>query len=382
MRMNNKVISIGILFLFLMLSLFLQGCGSTGSSNVIKIAVAGPMTGDSAQYGESMKLGVDMAVDEINAKGGILGKNIQVSYEDDKGNPGEAVNVAQRISSDNNTVAVIGHFLTSCTLAASPVYQKVGLPEMAVASTNAAATSAGNYIFRVNVTNTAQGAGIMQWLAKVQDKKRIAILYVNDDYGKGIADQSRETAKELGMDVVYDGAVESSGEQDYTVPLTSAKAANPDALVIFAYYAACAKMLIQADTLALNVLKVASDAAYAPDLINIAGKSAEGVYVATWFHPDSNEAGTRKFVKAFETKYKKESDSWSPYAYDAMYVIAKGIEKAGKVDRKALRDALAKTKDFNGATGIITFNDQRVPDPSSKTLLFTVIKYGKFELLK
>lgn len=383
----KKVAKKGMLMsaLLLSVSVFLQACGSqsaAGTGDTIKVVVAGPMTGKAAQWGESMKNGVNLAVKEINDSGGILGKKVEVQIEDDKGDPKEAVNVAQRISTSNDVAGVIGHFTSGATMAASPIYQKAGIPEIAVASTHPKATEAGDYIFRVNVTNTGQGSGIIDWVVEKQGKRNIAILYDNDDYGNGIAEIAKKRTEEIRAKVVYEGSINTTGQQDFYVMLETAKKASPDALVIFSLYAPAAQIVSQADKVGLDVLTVGSDAIFTPDFINIAGQSSEGVYAATWFHSDSQNEGTKKFIETYKQVYKQDSDSWSPYAYDAMMIFAEAIKQAGKVDREAIRDALLKTNNFQGATGATTFTEERVPDPSSKELLFTVVKDGKFQLVK
>ncbi|NPV69830.1 MAG: ABC transporter substrate-binding protein [Firmicutes bacterium] len=356
----------------------LQGCGSSSSGD-IRVILAAPMTGNSAQWGESLKDGARMAVDEINAAGGVLGRKIALDFADDKGDPKEAVNVAQKIATDKDVVAVVGHFFTSCTMAASPVYQKAGIPEIAIASTHPDATKAGDFIFRVNVTNTHQGSGLVKWLL-AKGKKKIAIIYVNDDYGKGISEIAAKTVKDGGGEVVYTGTVAPSGEQDFTVLLTNVKNANPDALALFVFYANGAQLAIQAKKLGLSCMIAAADGVYSPDFVKIAGPAAEGAYVATWFHPSSKDPGTKAFIDGFKNKYNKDSDGWAPYAYDAVKILAEAIKKAGKADRKAVRDQLAQIKGFKGATGDTTFTAERVPDAAAKKLLITVVKEGKFVL--
>ncbi len=372
---------IAVLLFACMLVNVLVGCGSK-QEDTLKIVMAGPLTGNSAQWGEAMKNGVQLAVDQLNDKGGVLGKKVEVSYEDDKGDPKEAVNVAQRIVTNSEYVGVIGHYFTSCTMAASPVYQKAGIPEIAVASTNPAATAAGDYIFRINPTNTHQGAGIVEWLVKEKDKKRIAFIYVNDDYGKGIFDIAKNTAIDLGAEVVFEGTAAPSGEQDFSVLISNIKNSNPDALVILSFYAVGAQILIQANKMGLDVLTVGSDGIYSPDLIKIAGDAAEGLYVATWFHPDNDAPLTVEYLKDYEEKYGEPSDTWAPYAYVATMVLADAIERAGITERSEIRDALKETKQYESPVGTITFDEDRVPDVKDLTLLFVQVTDGEFKLIK
>jgi branched-chain amino acid transport system substrate-binding protein len=376
----RKKFTFGLLIMTALM-LILQGCatGAGGGGDKIKIVVVGPMTEAAAQFGDSMKNGVELAVEEINKNGGLLGKEIEIEVMDDKGNPKEAVTVAQRISQDRDVAGVIGHFTSGATMAASPIYQKAGIPEIAIASTHPEATAAGDYIFRQNVTNTGQGAGIIKWLNE-KGKKRIAIMYDNDDYGNEISKISKSTAEDLGMEVVYFGST-SKDQKDFHVMINSAKEGKPDALVVFNLYATSAQIITQAKNNGLDVLTVGSDAIFTPDFIDIAAESSEGVYAATWFHPNTDNQKTQEFLSSYQEKFNADSDSWSPYAYDAMKILGEAIEKAGEVDREKIRDALAKTKDYEGATGTTTFTEERVPDISSKELLFTVVEDNKFKLI-
>jgi branched-chain amino acid transport system substrate-binding protein len=353
----------------------------SGAATPIKIALVAPMTGNAAQWGESLKEGVDLAVEELNNSGGVLGRPLEVVISDHRGNPNEAVAVAQKLITDKDIVATVGHFFTSTTLAAAPVFQRAGVPMVAVAATDPRVPKAGDYIFRVNVTNTLQGSGVIEWLVRNQKAKRLAILFVNDDYGRGITEVAKDPATKLGAQVVYEASIQPGGEQDFTVLLTSARAAKPDALVLFAFYSAGAQIITQAKRLGLNMTIAGSDGLYSPDLINLASAASEGVYVATWFHPDSDDPQTRQFVEKYTKRWKHTPDTWAPYAYDAVRVLAEAIKRAGNTDKVAIRDQLAVTKDFKGATGVITFKE-RAPDPAAKKLLFVVVQGGNFKLLK
>ena len=364
----------------LLMCFSLISCGE--ENETVNIVVAAPMTGSMAQWGEAMQNGAQLAVDQWNENGGVLGKEITLDFEDDQGDPTEAASVAQKITASDKYVGVIGHYTTSCTLAASPTYQSAGLPEIAVASTNPGSTSAGDYIFRVNPTNTAQGRGIVEWVVNEHGKTKIAILYVNNDYGKGMFDIASETVTSLSAELVYSAAISAEGEEDYSVILTNIKDSGAEALVLLNYYADNAKVVMQMDRLGLDILTVSSDGTYSPDFISLAGESCEGTYVATWFHPDNQLAETQDFLTAYKEAFSIDSDTWAPYAYDATNILLTAIENAGSLDREDIKNELSKTQNFSGATGNITFNEERVPDTTQMKLLFTRIEDGNYVLIQ
>lgn len=377
--MNNKRYSAVMIIVILLVAMF-AGCNQ--STDEIYIAMAGPLTGNAAQWGESMKNGVELAVEQWNAKGGILGKTIIVDYEDDQGDGAQAASVAQKIVSTGKYAGVIGHFTTSCSLAAAPTYQESGLPDIQVASTNPGSTSAGEYIFRINPTNTAQGSGVVKW-ALEQGKSKIAIFYVNNDYGAGMYEIAKSEIASSGGTLVYDAAIPAEGQDDFSVLLENVVNKGAEALILLNYYADNAKIVIQAKNAGMDLLLVSSDGAYSDDFISIAGEAAEGVHVATWFHPDSDNPLTIEFLDAYEERYGKISDTWAPFAYDAANIMITSIEKAGDpADLEAIRNQIASTENFAGATGNTTFNDERVPDIGQKSLLMTVVQDGEFVLLK
>lgn len=375
---RKKVLS---LFVIVLLCIsFIVGCQK--GEEEINIVMVGPLTGSAAQWGESVKEGVTLAVEQWNEKGGVLGKKISVDFEDDQGDAAQAASVAQKIVSSEKYSGVLGHFTTSCSLAAAPTYQKAGLPDIQIASTNPGSTSAGDYIFRINPTNTAQGSGIISW-ALSQGKKDMAIFYVNNDYGAGMYENAKNTISENGGNLVYEAAIPAEGQDDFSVLLENVVSKGAEVLVLLNYYADNAKIAIQAKEANLDLLIVSSDGAYSADFIKIADKAAEGVYVATWFHPDSDNPLTIEFLEAYNKRFGKTSDTWAPFAYDAANILLTSIKDAGDdKNHEAIRDNIAKTLNYAGATGDTSFNEERVPDTGLKTLLMTIVKDGQFVLLK
>ncbi len=239
----------------------------------------------------------------------------------------------------------------------------------------------GDYIFRPNPTNTHQGVGVVGFCIEKLGAKRLAILYPEDDYGLGIFEVARATAEERGAEVVYSASHPPTGEVDFTALLTSAKGANPDVLVLFSFYTQAAQIVRQKELVGLDVPVVGADGLLQPGFLEIAGEHAEGTYVATWFHPDSDLPETVRYVDAYESRFNKEADTWSPFAYDAVMVLAQAIERAGTTDHQAVRDELAKTDGYVGPTGVITFDEHGAPDVTVKKLLFVQVTGGTFSLI-
>lgn len=363
--------------LAMILASIVSGCsGSKTTGGTIKLAMAAPLTGDYANFGLSDIEGMQLAVEEINASGGVLGKKIELVKGDDKGDPKEAVSIAQKFVNDKDIVAVLGHFFSGCTLAAAPIYQKAGIPTLAVASTNPKVPQVGNYIFRINVGDNYQGAQLAEWLYNKKGKKNVAIVYDNNDYGKGVTDAFRGKFQALGGKIVDIETYVGGQDKDFSVIITKIKQAKPEALVIVGYYSDAALFIDQAKRQGLDVLIVGSDSIYSDDFMKIGGKSVEGVYTVGYFHASDPRPKAQEFVKKYKEKYNKIPDAWAPYAYDAVYVMVDAIRRAGTTDRAKVRDALAQTKGFEGASGITTFNENR--EPAGKDLIILKVQDGKF----
>jgi len=379
--LKSKKLLIFVSVLLIVSLLGLTGCrNQSNSSSTIKLGAAAPMTGDYAQYGEYFKNGLELALEEINKNGGVLGKKIELVYGDDKGDPEEAVSVAQKFVTDKNITGIIGHFFSGCSLAAGPIYQQNGIPMLAVASTNPEVPKIGDYVFRINVGDNYQGTQLAKWLYEEKSIKKVAVVYDNSDYGKGVTDVFIKTFKDLGGEITTVESYMGGQEKDFSVIVTKIKASNAEAMVLASYPTEGALIVQKARNSGLDIPIVCSDSVYTEDFIKLGGKAVEGVIVVSYFHPSDPKPEVQEFVKKFKAKYNKEPDSWSPYAYDALYVMVDAIKRAGSTDRKAVRNALAETKDFKGATGVTTFNKDR--EPEGKNLIILIVTNGQYVPLK
>ncbi|MEL7648922.1 MAG: ABC transporter substrate-binding protein [Sedimentibacter sp.] len=377
-----KKILVFIMIMALLLSAVLTGC-SSGSQDkepdTIKIGVASPFTGDYAQFGDYTKDGVELAVEEINATGGVLGKPVEIVYGDDKGDSKEAVSVAQKFASDKNIVGIVGHFFSGATLAAGPIYQQNKIPTIAMASTNPEVANIGDYVYRINVGDNYQGSELAEIL-KEEGYNKVSVIYDNSDYGKGVSDVFTKSFTDLGGEVLFNETYLGGQDKDFSLILTKIKNSDTEVIVLVSYYTEASLIIQQARNLGIKAPFYASDSLYTDDFLTLAGEAAEGTHVVCYFHESDPSEAAQEFVKKFEAKYNKKVDSWSPYVYDAMKVMADAINRAGSTDGTAIRDAIAATADFQGATGVTNFQGAR--EPVGKDLIILIVKDGKYVVEK
>jgi len=363
----------------LVMVVLVAGCGGGSGAvdeDTLYVAVAGPLTGPCAQDGEAIKNGAQLAAEIINQNGGINGKQVELVFEDDRSDPKEAANIANKLVNDDKVLAVIGHYNSSCTLAAAPIYNKAGLVEISAGSTSPAVSDAGPYTFRVIVTDAFQGAFVGSWMVEDEGLKRVAILYENDDYGAGLRDVISQTVEELGGEVV---AVESYylGEtKDFSPYITKIRNLNPDALFIGGLYNEAALIAKQAAQVGWKPNIFAVDGPYNPAYITLGGEATEGTRLVGFFHPGLDDPEVAKFVEDYRQKYNKELGAYEAYGYDAMLILAEAMEKGG-ANRESIKDYLTTLKDFKGVTGITTFDEN---GDCIKEPIKLVVKDGEFQL--
>lgn len=376
-----KKVLVSIMILAVLLSAIFTGCSPSANedTDTIKIGVASPYTGDYAQFGDYTKDGVELAVEEINKAGGALGKPIEIVYGDDKGDSKEAVSVAQKFASDKNIVGIIGHFFSGATLAAGPIYQQNEIPTIAVASTNPDVADIGDYVYRINVGDNYQGSQLAQ-LLKEEGYNKVSVIYDNSDYGKGVSDVFTNSFKEVGGEVLLNESYLGGQDKDFSLILTKVKNSETEVIVLVSYYTEASLIIQQARNIGIDVPFYASDSLYTDDFLTLAGDAANGVHVVCYFHESDPNEAAQEFVKKFEEKYNKKVDSWSPYAYDAMYVMADAINRAGSTDGPAVKEAIAATADLQGATGVTNFQGAR--EPVGKDLVILVVEDGQYVVEK
>lgn len=357
-----------------------SACSFQGEKSVDKqahIALAAPLTGDYAQYGESFKRAIDLYVQMINENGGIKGKQIKITVFDDKNDAKEATNIAQKLVSDKKYLAVIGHFASTPSMAAAPIYQKGGLVEFSPTASHPEFTSQGSFMFRNINTQAIEGPILAEFAVNSLKKKKIAVIYINNDWGLVTKNKFVEKAEELGANVITEEPFIGGQTKDFTPTLTKVKEFEPDLLFIAAMYSDTGLILKQAKQLKFDVTILGPSSLNNEQLIKMAGEAAEGVYLTSNFFPKDPAPRVKKFVDEYTKAYGVEPDQFAAVAYDTIGMLAQAIEKAG-FDRMAVRDALAQMKDYEGVTGKTSFNENR---DVIKEVVILRIRNGEFTLV-
>ena len=370
------------------LSLALFGCppkneggnGGSGSGNGGEILVGeyGSLTGAQATFGQSTHNGIMMAVDEINAAGGVNGRKIKVLTEDDQSKQEEAANAVTKLISQNNVVAVLGEVASSASIAAAPICQSNKVPMISPSSTNPEVTKKGDYIFRMCFTDDYQGSNLGTFVAKNLNKKTAAILTdVKSDYSNGLAHFFEQQFVASGGKIVARQSY-SNGDSDFRAQLTGVKAVNPDILFVPGYYTDIGQIASQSRDLGMTQPLVGGDGWESPKLIEIGGKALEGCFYSNHYFYGDPAPLVHTFVQKYKDRYGQTPDALAALGYDAMKVLGDALKRAKKIDGASIRDAIAETKNFGGVTGNITLGPDR--NPVGKKLVIEQIENGQLKL--
>ncbi len=353
----------------------LPSCKS-GGGDTIKVGEFASLTGKEATFGTSSHEGTQLAIEQTNAVGGVMGKKLELLTEDDQTKAGEPANAVNKLISKDGVVAVLGEVASSRSLEAAPICQQNQIPMISPASTNPAVTKEGNFIFRVCFTDVFQGAALANFASGTLKAKKVAVLTdVKSDYSKGLAKYFKEkyasNGGTLGIQLDFNG-----GDKDFKGQLTAIKSDGADAIFLPGYYRDVALICIQAKQLGINLPIFGGDGWESETLLSIGKGAVEGHYFSTHCSADQGTPEMAAFVKAYKERYNgKTPDAMAVLGYDSAMVLVDSMKRAGSTDGQALRDAIAATKDFHGASGTFSLNADRDAD---KALVFIQIKDGKF----
>ena len=365
-------------------SLTAAGLGLTGcskdSGDKIRIGEFASLSGKEATFGTSSHEGTQLAIEEINAAGGILGKKLELLTEDDQSKAGEPANAVNKLISGDNVVAVLGEVASSRSLEAAPICQQNKVPMISPASTNPDVTKTGDYIFRVCFIDPFQGTVMANFAANTLKAKKVAVLTdVKSDYSKGLARFFKEQFAKTGGQIVSELDF-NAGDKDFKGQLTTIKAAAPDAVFIPGYYTEVALIAIQARQLGLNVPLMGGDGWESSTLVEIGKDAVEGHYFSSHYTSTDSSPKVQGFVEAYKKRFGgKVPDTMAALGYDSAKVLADAMTRAGSTDGTKVRDALAAVKDFDAVTGKITMNANR---DAVKSAVILQVKGGKFEYLQ
>ncbi|MCR4715146.1 MAG: ABC transporter substrate-binding protein [Treponemataceae bacterium] len=370
-----KKLLVSIVIALLMVSMVFAG-GKKEDENTIKIGGIAPLSGAVAVYGVECTNGVNLAVEEINAAGGINGKKIVYIAEDDEGDPAKSVNAYKKLTTQDGIRLVIGSLTSGCTIALTSSAQAQGVVQIAPAATAEAVTDAGNYIFRTCFIDPFQGSIGGKFAAKNLNTKNAAILYdIGNDYSVGLTENFISEFTKNGGAIVAKESY-STGDKDFNAQLTKIKAAKPDVVYLPDYYGTVALIAKQLRNQGIDTPIIGADGW--DGLTDNAGDEVLNGFYSNHYAADSSDPAVQAFVKNFKAKYNKEPNAFAALGYDSMYLLKDAILKAGTADAKAVRDALEKI-DADYVTGHIKFDAKHNPVKSAVMIELVKNAEGKLE---
>jgi branched-chain amino acid transport system substrate-binding protein len=357
--------------------LFVSSCKTSGgpAGNEIPVGEFASLTGGTATFGQSEHNGDVLAVEEINAAGGVLGKKINLLTEDDQSKTEEAVASVQKLVNSDHVVALLGEVASSRSMAGAPIAQNAHVPMISPASTNEDVTKKGDYIFRICFIDPFQGQTMAHFALGSLGKKRAAVLTdVKQDYSVGLDEAFKKTYSTSGGTIVSEQSY-SSGDKDFHAPLTSIKAANPDVIFVPGYYTEVSLIVRQARQLGIECPILGGDGWDSPELTKGAEKEFMNTFFSNHFATEDPDTTVQNFVKKYQDKFHSIPDAMAALGYDATRILADAIKRAGSTDSAALKKAISETKDFAGVTGHITIDQNR---NASKPITILKITNGQF----
>lgn len=346
--------------------------------NEIRVGEFGSMTGGTATFGQTTHEGIQIAVDEINAAGGIKGKLVKLISEDDRGKAEEAATVVSKLISRDKVHAILGEVASSNSLAAAPIAQRAGIPMISPSSTNPKVTQQGDYIFRVCFIDPFQGKVMAKFAKEALKAKSAAIMRDKSaDYSVGLADVFAKEFAAMGGTIVIDQAYQGK-DVDFKSQLTTIKQKKPDVVFVPGYYTEVGLIAKQAREMGVNAPLLGGDGWESPELYTIGGKAIEGNYFSNHCSPESKDKVVRDFVGKHQAKYKKDPGALTMLGYDAAMVLFDAIKRSPSLSGSDLKAAIAATRDFQGVTGKISLDADR---NAVKSAVVLKVKGGKAEFV-
>ena len=332
---------------------------ATPAGEPVKIGFFMSVTGRDASFGEAALRGAKLAIDDLNAAGGILGRPAQLVVEDNRSLSGESATAVKKLIGRDRVVALVGECASSRTLEAAPIAQAAGVPLVTPASTNPRVTAVGDCVFRVCFADPFQGAVLATYAWKNLGLRRAALLVDSSaSYSVGLAEVFSKTFTALGGEVVATQKY-SGGDKDFRAQLTAIRGTQADAIFLPGYYVEAGLAAQQARELGLKTTLLGGDGFEAPQLLEIGGAALEGTVYSTHYSAESSDPQSRRFVAAYTARHGAAPVGLAALTYDSVQLIADAARRAGSTDRTALKNALAATRDFPGVTGRTTLDENR-----------------------
>lgn len=351
-----------LLFVLILMTGFISGCADS-ASNEVKIGMVYELTGNTASYGTSAADGAKLAFKEINANGGVLGKQIKIVTADNKGEPSESANAMTKLITQDRVIAVTGFTVSSCGIAGSAVAEDTKTPLVAAATVNPRVTvdektgKVKDYTFRACFIDSFQGTVSANFALNSLKTSKSAIMIDNSsDYSKGLAQVFKDVFTKGGGQVVAEEAYLQK-DQDYKSVLTKIKAQNPDIIYLPGYYEDVGKIVKQARELGIMIPILGGDAWDSPKLVEIGSPQVlNNTYFTNFYSVQDTTPASQAFVEAYKKEYGQLPDSMAAMGYDAAYLLVDAIKRADSIDSTKIREALAATKSFSSVSGTMNLS--------------------------
>jgi len=329
--------------------------GTPALADNVKIGFNVPLTGVAAADGESARNGAELAVEQVNAAGGINGKKLELVVYDDQASPKEAVPIAQKLIERDQVIAAVSGSYSGATRAAAGIFQEAGVPYISAFAIHPDITRAGNYVFRTSFMGEVQGRAGAKLVGEILGKKRASIITLKNDFGKALAAGFKSKASQFGVKIVseYEYSIK---DRQFGPIVSKIRADKPDVIYATGYFFTAGPLISQLRAAGIKVPVIGQEGYDSQSFIDIAKAASEGIIITTSLDRDSKVAETRDFISAFEKKTGHRVDMVAASAHTAIKVLAAAMKKAGTTDRAAIRDAIASTE-LTASTGRIKFNN-------------------------
>jgi len=355
-----------------------SGPGAVQAAGSVKIGLSAPLTGDWAEYGNDFKRSVTMVIDQINKKGGINGKKLELIIADSRGDAKESVLIAEKFVADPDVIAQIGDFSSSSTMAAAPVYEQAKMVQISPTASHQDWTNKGEFMFRVVATQGYEGPYNARWAVNDLKKKKIATIYINNDWGVDANKYFVAESRKLGAEIAAEEAF-TPGEKDFNAIISKLKRLEPDLVYMPTFYADFTAIMNQAERARFKPTVLANSSLYSVKTLEMGGKAVEGTMIPVNYFSSDPRPAAQNFTKDYKALYGADPNQFAALAYDAAGLLTAALKAVGTDSRAKVREGLLGLKGYEGATGPISYAEGRDP---AKQLVRIMIKNGQWVLYK
>ncbi|NLL21122.1 MAG: ABC transporter substrate-binding protein [Firmicutes bacterium] len=392
MIMTKKILSL-LSVLLLLAILVSSGCGGndqasgpdpgpaqegeeTPESTVVKVGMVGPLSGGAATYGQSVRNGVEIAVNEVNENNEIEGVVLELLAEDSEGDWSKAANAFSKLAEQDKVNVIVGGVLSSESEAGGPIIMSAQIPTISPSSTATGLTVGNPYLFRNCLSDEVQASQLAEYAVTELGLSKFAILYTNNDYGVALKNAFEETAGSLAEVLAVEAFMDN--DENFKPQLTNIQQQNPEAIFIAGYYTEAAKIAQQAKEQGLEVQLLGADGFYSPVLVEIGADAVEGAIFTAGFHSGDESPAVQNFVTKYRELFNEEPDMFAAQAYDAARIVIEAIKTKGTTPEQ-IREGIAETENFPGITGNTSIDEE---GDTIKDVLILKVEGGAFDRIR